>query len=90
MEKFRISEINNFPILETKYFSTMFIFSDRRNSITVESIRKNSKSKKIYFIKLKESDLKCLEQSIYENRISKELMEHNEFAVNAFQVTKIK
>lgn len=84
-----ITEINRFPFTETKNFNRMFILSDRKDTLKIKSIRRNPNNRMVYFVTLFKEDLNKLENTFYKTKITKEDMQHNEFAVYNYQLKEI-
>ena len=81
-----IKEINSFPLTETKGFNGKYVFSDKTDYTIPITIRQNPKNRGVSFIKLKPEDLKNLICSFTGEPITKEHIEHNEFAIYNYQI----
>ena len=81
-----IREINELPLTETSNFNRMFIRSDRKDFVRVASIRKNTKARRVFFVKLEEEDLNMLIDCLDGTPISESDKTHNEFAIYYYQI----
>lgn len=82
----KVTEINSFPLTETKGFNKMFVLINGRDSIKFKSVRQNPNNRRVYFVTLFDHDLNQLRQTFSTEKISTELKKHNEFAVYKYQL----